>query len=47
MVVPGSIFDLPPQLHYLSQHFRVGLGRRNLPEVLAQFENYLHDAHLI
>jgi aspartate/methionine/tyrosine aminotransferase len=28
MIVPGSIFDYP------GNHFRVGLGRRNLPEIL-------------
>ena len=35
MIVPGSIFDFP------GQHFRVGLGRRNLSEVLAQFGEFI------
>ncbi len=30
MIVPASMFD------YAGQHFRVGLGRRNFPEALAQ-----------
>jgi aspartate/methionine/tyrosine aminotransferase len=30
MIVPGSIFDFP------GMHFRLGLGRRNFPEVLAR-----------
>jgi hypothetical protein len=30
MIVPGSIFDYP------GAHFRLGLGRRNFPEVLAR-----------
>lgn len=34
MIVPGSIFDYPA-------HFRVGLGRRNLPQVLEPLEAYL------
>jgi aspartate/methionine/tyrosine aminotransferase len=35
MIVPGSIFD------YAGQHFRVGLGRRNLPEALQRVDDYL------
>lgn len=35
MVVPGSIFDFP------GNHFRVGLGRRNLPDALAKVGEYL------
>jgi aspartate/methionine/tyrosine aminotransferase len=31
MIVPGSMFD------HAGTHFRVGLGRRNLPRVLAEF----------
>ena len=29
MIVPGSMFGFP------GSHFRVGLGRKNLPEILA------------
>lgn len=36
MIVPGHLFD------YTGNHFRVGLGRRNLPDVLAQFDALLH-----
>jgi aspartate/methionine/tyrosine aminotransferase len=43
MIVPGSIFDYPAQLNDRGQHFRVGLGRRNLPEVLERVRDYLHD----
>jgi aspartate/methionine/tyrosine aminotransferase len=35
MIVPGSMFDFP------GNHFRVGLGRRNLPEALERVGNYL------
>ena len=35
MLVPASVFDLP------GQNFRLGFGRRNLPEALAQLEEYL------
>jgi len=35
MVVPGSIFDFP------GNHFRVGLGRKNLPVVLERVSDYL------
>jgi len=35
MIVPGSIFDYP------SNHFRLGLGRRNFPEVLERVRRYL------
>ena len=35
MIVPGSLFDFP------GKHFRVGLGRRNLPEALEHVARYL------
>ena len=35
MIVPGSLFDFP------GNHFRVGLGRRNLPEALERVGEYL------
>jgi aspartate/methionine/tyrosine aminotransferase len=41
MIVPGSIFDAP------EDHFRVGLGRRNFPEVLARLEDFLRGAGLL
>lgn len=43
MIVPDSIFDYPSQLPDRSQHFRVGLGRRNLPEALERIRDYLAD----
>jgi aspartate/methionine/tyrosine aminotransferase len=30
-------------LHHNDEHFRIGLGRRNLPDVLKIFENYLRE----
>jgi hypothetical protein len=35
MIVPGSIFDYP------GPHFRIGLGRKNLPEILEQVAEFL------
>ena len=35
MIVPGSIFDFP------GNHFRLGLGRKNLPEVMQRVSDYL------
>jgi aspartate/methionine/tyrosine aminotransferase len=35
MIVPGTLFDLP------GNHFRIGLGRRNLPQVLEHFDQLL------
>ena len=35
LLVPGTIYD-----HGLN-HFRVGFGRRNLPEAVAQLDSYL------
>ena len=35
MIVPGSIFDFP------GDHFRIGLGRKNLPDVLERISDYL------
>ena len=35
MIVPGSIFDYP------GNHFRIGLGRSNLPAALEQLGSYL------
>ena len=37
MIVPGSLFD------FRGKHFRVGLGRRNLPEALAHVGEYLKE----
>jgi aspartate/methionine/tyrosine aminotransferase len=41
MIVPGSLFDFP------GNHFRIGLGRKNLPEALEQIAIYLKDKHAV
>jgi hypothetical protein len=38
MIVPGSLFDSH------GNHFRVGLGRKNLPEALFQVGEYLKES---
>lgn len=35
MLLPGDVFDYP------GNYFRVGFGRRDLPQVLARFQHYL------
>jgi aspartate/methionine/tyrosine aminotransferase len=35
LILPGSIFDRP------GPHFRIGFGRRNLPDALSRFEEFL------
>lgn len=37
MLVPASVFDYP------GQNFRLGFGRRNLPEALEKLEEYLNE----
>jgi aspartate/methionine/tyrosine aminotransferase len=37
MIVPGSLFDHP------GNHFRVGLGRKNLPQALGMVAKYLEE----
>jgi aspartate/methionine/tyrosine aminotransferase len=39
MIVPASIFDFP------GNHFRLGLGRRNLAEALQRVSDYLKKQH--
>jgi aspartate/methionine/tyrosine aminotransferase len=36
LIVPSSLFD------YGTRHFRIGLGRKNMPEVLKLFEEYVN-----
>jgi aspartate/methionine/tyrosine aminotransferase len=38
MIVPGSLFDFP------GDHFRIGLGRKNLPEALERLAAYLAES---
>lgn len=35
LIMPGSVVDLP------GNFFRIGFGRKNMPEVLGKFENFL------
>jgi aspartate/methionine/tyrosine aminotransferase len=35
LIMPGSVFDFP------GNFFRIGFGRKNMPEVLKRFEQYL------
>lgn len=35
LIMPGSVFDLP------GNFFRIGFGRKNMPEILKRFETYL------
>jgi aspartate/methionine/tyrosine aminotransferase len=35
LVMPGSVFDLP------GNYFRIGFGKRNMPEIIKRFESYL------
>ncbi|MBL8058167.1 MAG: hypothetical protein JNK29_15790, partial [Anaerolineales bacterium] len=44
MLAAGSLFATAPAP--INEHFRVGLGRRNLPEALAQVRAYLRGARL-
>ncbi len=38
LLAPGALFDADPR------HFRIGFGRRSLPEALAQFDHWLATA---
>lgn len=41
LIMPGTIFDFP------GNFFRIGFGRKNIPEVLEAFEQFLiTDAYL-
>ncbi|MBU6383066.1 MAG: aminotransferase class I/II-fold pyridoxal phosphate-dependent enzyme [Verrucomicrobia bacterium] len=35
LIMPGSVFDLP------GNFFRIGFGKKNMPEILQRFETYL------
>jgi hypothetical protein len=34
LLLPGSIYEVP-------HHFRLGLGRKNLPQAIARLEEFL------
>lgn len=36
LIMPGSVFDLS------GNFFRIGFGKKNMPEILERFESYLH-----
>lgn len=36
LIMPGSVFDLP------GNFFRIGFGKKNMPEILKRFEAYLY-----
>ncbi len=40
LLMPASIYDHP------SNHFRIGFGRKNMPEALEQLKGFLKNAHL-
>jgi len=35
LLLPGSVYDYP------GNHFRIGFGRKNMPEALEKFEEFL------
>jgi len=35
LIMPGSVFDLP------GNYFRIGFGKKNMPDILKRFESYL------
>jgi len=36
MLLPSRVYG------YKDQHFRLGFGRQNMPEILTRFEQFLH-----
>lgn len=38
LIMPGSVFDLP------GNFFRIGFGKKNMPDILNRFERYLREA---
>lgn len=40
LLLPASIYD------YQSNHFRIGFGRKNMPECLDQFKKFLHHENI-
>jgi hypothetical protein len=41
MLLPGSVYD------DVNNHFRLGLGRKNLPKAVERLEDFLKKAHNI
>jgi aspartate/methionine/tyrosine aminotransferase len=35
LIMPGSVFDLP------GNFFRIGFGKKNMPDILKRFESHL------
>jgi aspartate/methionine/tyrosine aminotransferase len=41
LLLPGSLFDDDAQPMHLGNHFRIGFGRKNMPEALARLQEFL------
>lgn len=41
LLLPGRLFDDDAQPMHLENHFRIGFGRKNMPEALAQLKEFL------
>jgi aspartate/methionine/tyrosine aminotransferase len=41
LLLPGSVYEHAPS----KDHFRLGLGRRNLPDCLARLEGWLQQRY--
>ena len=41
LLLPGRLFDDDAQPMHLEQHFRIGFGRKNMPEALARLREFL------
>ena len=40
LIMPGSVFDFP------GNFFRIGFGRKNLPQILKLFERFLEHGNI-
>jgi aspartate/methionine/tyrosine aminotransferase len=41
LLLPGSLFDDDAQPMHLENHFRIGFGRKNMPEALVRLQEFL------
>lgn len=41
LLLPGRLFDADAQPMHLENHFRIGFGRKNMPDALARLESFL------
>lgn len=44
LLLPGRLFDDDTQPMHLENHFRIGFGRKNMPEALARLQEFLDAA---